>query len=364
MKERQYVAVLCGGRSPEHEISLCSAWNLVNAVDRDRFRVLLIGIDKHGRWWLQDEEAFLAQQPFAGSMSLTQSSEPLAVVPGNAGSSLYNIEKGVYLDEIAVVFPMIHGPNCEDGSMQGLLRQLNLPFVGPGVLSSAICMDKDIAKRLMQQAGIPTSRFVSCTRAGRHSVSFEEISNELNLPLFVKPANMGSSVGVAKVDGESSFYQALDEAFRYDNKIVIEEFVDGREIECAVLGNEGPVSSVPGQYVHADEFFAYDTKYLKGQEVTMEIPAHDMDEEMMEAAKNLALRTYSCLQCEGLARVDIFLTADGRFLVNEVNTLPGFTNSSMYPGLMGSAGIPYTELVTRLIDLAIERHAGRANFSE
>lgn len=354
MEAKLRVAVLCGGKSPEHEISLCSAWNLVSYIDKSKFEVLLIGIDKSGRWSLLDIERFLAQEPFAGSIALPASDRPLAVIPGGGRNGFLDILKNHPLPPVDVFFPMIHGPNCEDGSMQGLIQQLGLPVVGPGVLSSAICMDKDVAKRLMQQAGIPTSDFITIYSGDRTSISYEAVVERLGSPVFIKPANMGSSVGVSKVTAASEFKRALESAFRFDRKVLVEQFIDGREIECAVLGNDDPVSSIPGQYLHGDAFFAYDTKYLKGREVKMAIPAPDLDDDTIERAKSLALESYKCLQCTGLSRVDIFLSPDGTLRVNEVNTLPGFTNSSMYPGLMESAGISYTDLITRLIELAIE----------
>ena len=361
MKDNFRVAVLCGGRSSEHEISLCSAWNLITAMDREKFEPVLIGIDKDGCWYLQEIEEFLKQEPFAGTITLPSKTSQIAMTPGAKRPHFYNLGNHKVLEEIDVIFPMLHGPNGEDGSMQGLLQHLQIPYVGAGVLSSSICMDKDIAKRLMQHAKIPTSDFLAFWQWQIKEIQFDDVVTRLGLPIFVKPANLGSSVGISKVGSATEFLPALEKAFQFDPKIVIEQFVAGREIECAVLGNEHPISSVPGQYVHEDEFFAYDTKYLKGHEVKMEIPALDLSNDKIEEARALAVKTYQCLQCEGLSRVDIFLTDNGDLLVNEVNTLPGFTNNSMYPGLMANTGIPYTELITRLIELAIDRFGRDSN---
>lgn len=345
--------VLAGGRSAEHSISLVSAWNLCNKLKGTAISVDLITIDKQGNWYHQEIDRFLDQTATADAIHFGDASRPIMLRPGNDAEKLYDINAQQYLHAHDVVFPLLHGPNGEDGSMQGLLRHLQLPFIGPEVLGSALCMDKQVAKQLMQQAGIPTSAFV--TLLDPQQMTYDEVKDKVGLPMFVKPANMGSSVGINKVHNDEEFLAAVKEAFLYDSKIIIEEFVDGIEVECAVLGNDDLVVSVPGTYVHSDEFFDFDTKYLKGDEVKMQIPAKLLTEAEQQFVMELSLRAYKTLACEGLARVDTFFTKDRRFLVNEINTLPGFTQHSMYPVLMEQTGIPYDELVYRLCQLAIER---------
>jgi D-alanine-D-alanine ligase len=279
----------------------------------------------------------------------------LALVPGQDNRSIIDFKTESSSPAIDVIFPVLHGPYGEDGSVQGLLKLANIPYVGPGVLGSAIGMDKDVQKRLLHAAGIPVGRFVAVTRSERKHLSFDKVSKELGMPLFVKPANLGSSVGISKVHNEQEFEPAIEKAFEFDRKIVIEEFVECREIEVAVLGNDDPIASIPGEILPKHEFYSYEAKYLDENGAGLEIPAKLTDEQT-EHIRKLAVETFKTLCCEGMSRVDFFLTKDGRFLVNEINTIPGFTNISMYPKLWEATGIPYSELLDRLIQLAIERH--------
>jgi D-alanine-D-alanine ligase len=253
---------------------------------------------------------------------------------------------------IDVVFPVLHGPFGEDGTVQGLLKLANLPFVGAGVLGSAVGMDKDVMKRLLRDAEIPVGKFLVFQRGD--TLSYGKIKKQLGLPLFVKPANLGSSVGISKVSKKREFRAAIDEAFRYDNKVIIEEYIDGREIECSVLGNDEPAASLPGEIVVRHDFYSYDAKYIDDQGARLEIPAK-LSRSVIRKIRKIAVRAYKALCCEGMARVDFFVQANGRVLVNEINTSPGFTKISMYPKMWEASGLSYPRLIDRLIRLALER---------
>lgn len=349
------VAVLFGGKSAEHEISLISAMNIIGAMDRSRYEPVLIGVDKRGKWFLQQETAFLAKEPDPRTIALTDFAHPLAVVPGEEARNLFDLATNEWLEPIQAVFAILHGPLGEDGAIQGLLRHLHLPFVGPGVMASAIGMDKEMMKRILRDAGVPNARFRVYRREERSSIQYDEVVAELGLPLFVKPANLGSSVGISKVKSREDFDKAIELAFNYDLKLLIEEFVKGRELECAVLGNENPRCSVPGEVIPVAEFYSYEAKYLDEKGAILELPAKNLDEATLARLKEAAIRTYSLLNCEGLTRVDFFLKESGEIYVNEVNTLPGFTRISMYPKLWELSGIPYSQLVDELVQLAIAR---------
>lgn len=344
--------VLCGGKSAEHEISLLSTWYLLHTLQDANFNLQLICIDKLGNWYEQNISEFLNQEANPKTITIQDKSQPLLIKPGNGENKIYNIKTQRFLPDFDVIFPLLHGPNGEDGSIQGVLKHIQKPFIGSGVLGSAICMDKDIAKQLFKQNNIPTSRF-KVVRKG-NEINFKSIIDSLGLPLFVKPANLGSSVGIQKTNDESELINAIKNAFKYDEKVIIEEFIDGQEVECAILGNQDLIASVPGTYIHSDEFFDYDTKYLKTEEVVIQIPASILSKKQQKEVMDLAKKSYLCLQCTGFARVDTFVTKDGRYLVNEINTIPGFTKNSMYTKLMESYGITYANLVKQMCELAIE----------
>jgi D-alanine-D-alanine ligase len=257
------------------------------------------------------------------------------------------------LPVLDVVFPILHGPFGEDGTVQGLLKLANIPFVGAGVLGSAVGMDKDVMKRLLRDAGIPIGKYI-CVYSEDTIPSFGEVKEQLGIPCFIKPANLGSSVGISKVNSETEYLNALNLAFSFDNKVLIEEFIKAREIECAVLGNRNPKASLPGEVIAQHDFYSYEAKYLDEKGAIIEIPAK-ISEEMTLAVQSMAIKTFKVLCCEGLGRVDIFLTDDNRLLVNEINTLPGFTKISMYPKMWEKTGVTYSELIDKLIELAITR---------
>jgi D-alanine-D-alanine ligase len=340
------VGVLFGGKSAEHEISLLSARNIYEALDREKYNPILIGIDKQGRWHLNDETHWL---PDSGDPRLIRASEagsPVALLPSCGGVLTGQIR-------LDVVFPILHGPLGEDGTIQGLLKLAGIPFVGAGVLGSAAGMDKDLMKRLLRDAGVPIGDFI-CLRSHEEIPRFEEVTARLGLPFFAKPANMGSSVGVHKIHTQEEYLPGIADAFKYDSKIVIEEFIPGRELECAVLGNEEPQASVPGEIKSAHEFYSYEAKYIDENGAVTEIPAR-IPGETAERVRELAVKTFKVLECEGLGRVDFFLKDSGEVIVNEINTMPGFTRISMYPKLWEASGVSCTELIDRLIVLALER---------
>ncbi|OGZ96691.1 MAG: D-alanine--D-alanine ligase A [Candidatus Sungbacteria bacterium RIFCSPHIGHO2_01_FULL_50_25] len=342
------VGILFGGKSAEHEVSLRSAKNVYEALDKEKYKPVLIGIDKKGKWLLEDGSRFLLERGNAGQ---EERGESVALVPQSEGR-VTNFERPGSSETIDVVFPVLHGTFGEDGTVQGLLKLANIPFVGAGVLGSAVGMDKDVAKRLLRDAGIPIARFKTFREGD--TVEFQEIVRALGVPLFVKPANLGSSVGVHKAHDEKEFRAAVKDAFRYDRKILVEEFIKGREIECSVLGNEDPIASLAGEVIPTHEFYSYEAKYLDENGAALEIPAK-LPSEIMKRVQNTAVRAFRALECEGMARVDFFLKENGDLFVNEINTIPGFTSISMYPKLWEATGISYSELVDRLILLAIER---------
>lgn len=311
------VAVLYGGRSGEHEISIRSAESIMEGLDPAKYEIKRIFITKEGRW------------------------QPGPIVPepgGNPG--------------IDVVFPVLHGTFGEDGTVQGLCELAGLPYVGTGVLASSACMDKDIQKRLMRERGIPVVDFLT---VGRDNFKVEEISRRLPFPMFVKPANLGSSVGISKAKDRAELEAALKLAAEFDRKIVVERGVNGREFECAVLGNEKPEASIPCEVIPSREFYDYEDKYILNTSKTL-LPA-PLTPEQMETVRKQAVEAYIAMGCEGLSRVDFLMDGTtGEFFVNEINTMPGFTSISMYPKMWQASGLEFSPLLDRLIELALERH--------
>jgi len=356
------VGIVFGGKSAEHEVSLQSAKNIVEAIDKSRFEVVLLGIDKQGGWHINDESHYLLNAHDPAHIALAPSASTLAHVPGKPVQQFIDADSGQPLANIDVIFPIVHGTLGEDGSLQGLLRMANVPFVGSDVLGSAACMDKDVTKRLLRDAGLAIAPFITLTRANRHSLTFADVEARLGLPLFVKPANQGSSVGVSKVTSEAQYQQAVALAFEFDHKVVVEQGIKGREIECAVLGNDYPQASTCGEIVLNSEFYAYDTKYIDDVGAQVVVPAA-IDAAVNDNIRHIAIQAYQTLGCSGMARVDVFLTDSNEVVINEINTLPGFTNISMYPKLWQASGLGYTDLITRLIELALERHQANASLT-
>lgn len=346
MNTQPVVALFFGGQSPEHEVSIRSARNIANALNRQKYALMLIGIDKQGRWFWINETSF-----FAENLQIS-SGQQLALIPG-VKECIILLDKHTPL-HIDVVFPIIHGPNGEDGTLQGVLRQLGLPFVGPDVMASAAAMDKDICKSLLRESGQLVAESLTFMKHEATAINYAAVKNRLGTPVFIKPANMGSSVGVSRADSKEEFEIAIQEAFRYDHKILIEEEIIGREVECAVMGNEAVEASGIGEVVKNEVFYDYESKYLSDTGADVVIPAQ-IDEKTTEKLRYVARQAYKTLCCEGLTRIDMFLTEDGRIYVNELNTLPGFTSISMYPKLWEAVGLGYTELIDQLIELALDK---------
>jgi D-alanine-D-alanine ligase len=348
------VGILCGGKSAEHEVSLLSARNIVDAIDKGKYDVVLIGIDKKGHWYRSDVSDFLSHADDPKLIELKTSDDEVAVVPGRKREPAVSLSDVRPVGPVDVIFPALHGPFGEDGTVQGLLRLLDVPFVGASVLGSAAAMDKDVTKRLLRDARIPIAKFLAFDRSFVGKIDFHDVRRQLGKPVFVKPANLGSSVGINTADDGGQFERAIEQAFEYDNKILVEECIRGREIECSVLGNDSPIASVPGEIIPRHEFYSYEAKYIDEEGAVLEIPAK-LEDHTIHKVQDLAIRTFKALCCEGMARVDFFLTDNAQVVVNELNTIPGFTKISMYPKLWEASGIPYTELIDRLIQLALER---------
>ncbi|OGI57023.1 D-alanine--D-alanine ligase A [Candidatus Nomurabacteria bacterium RIFCSPHIGHO2_02_FULL_37_13] len=351
-KKKLKIAVLFGGKSAEHEVSLRSAENVINALNKNKYEVILIGINKAGQWILGDKGGKLLDKTNPKLYKLnTVNSDSVALVPQGSGaiSNLSNVNSKNYID---VIFPVLHGPFGEDGTVQGMFKLANIPFVGASVLGSAVGMNKDTMKRLLRDADIPICKFITLKHGEK--ISFKKAKKKLGIPFFIKPANMGSSVGINKVKNKKDFDKAIEEAFKFDTKILIEEFINGREIECSVLGNENPIASVPGEVIVNDEFYSYNTKYIDENGATLEIPAN-LSQKTIKKIQQLSVKTFKVLNCEGFGRVDGFLTKNGKFYISEINTIPGFTSISMYPKLWEANGLPLPKLLDKLISLAIER---------
>jgi D-alanine-D-alanine ligase len=322
-----------GGRSSEHEISLASARSVLEALDPERYETVTVEIGRDGRWELGTGSD--------GSVAETLP-VPTAKVPATLG-------------EVDVVFPVLHGPFGEDGTVQGLLELAGVPYVGAGVLGSALAMDKDVFKAVMRDRGIPVTRNITLRQG-------QTPENPFGYPVFVKPARLGSSVGITKVASEEELAPAVELAFRHDEKVLVEEFVSGVEVECGVLGNEEPLASLPGEIVSHGftgvDWYDFSAKYDEGG-MDLVVPPR-LPQETIERVQELAVRSFVAGECEGMARVDFFVREDGEVLLNELNTIPGFTATSVYAKLFEDSGIPYPELVDRLVKLALERHERRS----
>jgi D-alanine-D-alanine ligase len=338
VSKRVRVAVIAGGRSSEHEISVESARSVIGALDPDRYDVKTIEIHRDGRWELGPGDARELGRPVA---------ETLPVPTGDPRSRRL-------LGQVDVVLPILHGPFGEDGTVQGLLELAGVPYVGAGVTASALCMDKDLFKAVCRDKGIPVTRSVTVRNGDRPD-------NPFGYPVFVKPARLGSSVGISKVGEEGELQEAVDLARRHDEKVLIEEFVSGVEVEVGVLGNKEPIASLPGEIVahgfSGVDWYDYSAKYDQGG-MDLVIPPR-IPEDKSELVQQLAVEAFIATDCEGMARADCFVRDDGKVLVNELNTIPGFTATSVYARLFEASGIPYPELLDRLVELALERHERR-----
>lgn len=351
---RLRIAVLFGGRSAEHNVSVLSATNVMQALDPARYDAVPVFVTRAGQWLLSSFEDGVLAKPSSGTR--------ICLMPGGRGRTMAIPDDGAprELPEIDILFPVLHGLHGEDGAVQGLAEVAMVPLAGCGILGSAVALDKDVAKRLLKEAGLPVARSVTIREDARPSLA--ALESKLGLPLFIKPARQGSSVGVAKVHASQEFGAALAEGFRHDSKLLAEEFIRGREVECAVLENAqgGLFVSRPGEIVPAQShgFYSYDAKYIDENGAALNVPA-DLPEAIEGEMRAMAARAFRALGCDGMARVDFFLTADRRILVNEVNTIPGFTDISMYSKAMAASGVGYSELIDRLVAHGLAR-AGEA----
>lgn len=353
MNKKIHIAVLCGGQSAEHEVSIQSAKNVVQALDPARYEILVIHITHQGEWRLLESPEIILKN--ADMQPL-----PDHVKGQRLGLNFGHDKPFIRLDEntnreiaIDVVFPILHGVHGEDGTLQGMLELINIPYVGAGTLGSAVSMDKEVTKQLLRFAGIAVSDWIVLEREEQPKINFAEAVEKLGLPIFVKPSNTGSSVGVVKVKNAEDFNQALDTAWQYDHKIILEQFIPGREIECAVLGNGNPEASLLGEIIPTGdhEFYSYEAKYLDPNGAILKVPV-ELPIAIQEKIQTIAKKAFKVLGCTGMARVDFFLTPDNQIYVNEANTIPGFTQISMYPKLWQVSGLSYSALIDRLVELA------------
>jgi D-alanine-D-alanine ligase len=358
--EKRTVVLLFGGRSGEHEVSLNSARSIYKFIDRQRYNIETVGINKEGQWFWGVLPETLIEEGFPVPIQKPQVT--LLIDPTDPrfvaidGKELSN--KGRF----DIIFPVLHGPYGEDGTLQGLLEMANVAYVGSGVLGSSLGMDKDRMKAVFQEKELPLARYLTLLRSElieAQEICLNNIEDTIGYPCFVKPANLGSSVGISKAHNREELMKALTIAAAFDRKIVVEENIDGREIEVAVLGNDNPEASLPGEILPAEEFYTYEAKYSDiGSELLIPAP---LDESVISEIRTLAKEAFKAVEASGLSRVDFFVTANNQIILNEINTLPGFTEISMYPKLWGATGISYSELIDRLITLGFERFEDKQN---
>lgn len=361
-KKKLRVGLLFGGQSGEHEVSIVSAASIAQALDKEKYEVVPIGITKEGAWITSvDGLKCLLEKKLPDT-------QKRAIIPGGGTMGLLAISdasggQNLPSGGLDVVIPILHGPLGEDGTVQGLLELMDIPYVGSGVLGSAVGMDKIAMKQIFRASGFAVARDVTILegewRANAHTL-LKKIEETLGSPVFVKPANMGSSVGISKCSTKKEIQQGTEEAFRFDRRVIVEEAIVGREIECAVLGNDSTEASVPGEVRSSNNFYDYNAKYVDGKSETI-IPASVTDAERT-SIQDISIKAFRALDCAGMARVDSFLCGDGSVVLNEVNTIPGFTNISMFPKLWEASGLPYPQLIERLINLAFERYEQRKRY--
>jgi D-alanine-D-alanine ligase len=353
MSKKLNAAVLFGGKSGEHEVSLMSATNVIKAMDKERYNIHMIGITKQGKWMIYKGEVDkIADGSWEQEASEMERDETINLM-------FSNLFKGECEGRIDVAFPVLHGPNGEDGTVQGLLEMLDIPYVGCGVMASALGMDKGLSKQLFKDAGLTVGEYTVALKAEIEkdmASVINLIENKFTYPVFIKPVNMGSSVGITKAHNREELSQGLTEACKYDRKVMVEENINCREFECSVLGNNDPVASGIGEVIPSHEFYDYKAKYFDDGKSVLVIPA-GLPESKTQEMREAAVKAYKALDCCGMARVDFFMDKEtGRIYINEINTIPGFTKISMYPKLWDTAGVSYSKLIDKLIDLAIERH--------
>lgn len=353
MNKKLNVAVVFGGKSGEHEVSLMSATNVIKAMDKEKYNIYMIGITKQGKWMAYNGEV---DKIIDGSWEKEAAAAGREATIDLLFSGLFS---GNSESRIEAVFPVLHGPNGEDGTIQGLFEMLDIPYVGCGVMASALGMDKGVSKQLFKDAGLTVGDYIVVLKAEIEK-DIDSVAgtaeDRFTYPLFIKPVNMGSSVGITKAHNREELVKGLKEACRYDRKVIIEENINGRELECAVLGNNAPEASGVGEIIPSHEFYDYEAKYFDDGKSVLIIPA-ELPENKIREIREAAVKAYKALDCAGLSRVDFFMEKDTeKIYINEINTIPGFTKISMYPKLWDTAGVSYSKLIDRLIELAIERH--------
>ncbi len=356
MKRMIRIGVIFGGQSAEHEVSLISAQSVIKYLDPNRYEVVPIQISRNGTWAIpKDTVRALENKPVADGGTLA----PVLSGESSAFAVFPSMDRApAQLATLDVIFPLVHGPMGEDGTVQGLLELIDVPYVGAGVMASAVGMDKIISKRIFREAGLPVVTYIEVKRGDwirKPEQILNAIEADIGFPCFVKPSCMGSSVGISKVHQPEELKRAVEHALTYDRKVIVERGIDAREIECSVLGNENPIASIPGEIVPVNEFYDYEAKYLtEGSRLIIPAP---LPPDVIEEVQDLAVRAFVAIDCAGMARVDFLLDRhDGTLFVSELNTIPGFTPISMYPKLWEASGIPYPDLLDRLVDLAHERH--------
>jgi D-alanine-D-alanine ligase len=344
MQTKTKVTILYGGRSVEHEISVRSAANVVKYIDKSQFDISIIGIDKTGNWYWMNEVS-----------SDFEKGKEIALVLKAESPAFLKLDDGTKFTT-DIVLPVLHGTDGEDGSVQGLLKTCNIPMAGTGVTGSAIAMDKILTKQMLKMAGVPVADYLTFSSQEKNDISFDEVKLKLGLPFMVKAAALGSSVGVSKVKSEEDFIPALEDSFKYGDQVLIEAYIKGRELECAILGNKDAIASEPGEIVMLKnyDFYDYQAKYQDENAIEMAIPAA-IDPDKAEEIKRLSLVAYQVCRCEDFSRIDVFLAENGNIIINEINTIPGFTSASMFPGLWAHKGISYTGLLTKIIEIAMAR---------
>lgn len=345
------ILLVYGGQSTEHEVSRCSARFLLSALEESSHKVFPVSIAKNGVWRLESP----SRKDTGSPLPVSETQEGVALTLREDGKSvLIDMETREAKVEPDVIFPALHGLFGEDGSLQGVAKMMGLPCVGAGILGSSVGMDKDVMKRLLREAGLPIGGFAALRRGSKEVPSYADISKHLGDVVYIKPANFGSSVGVTRADNAESYEKGIEEAFRYEPKIIIEENISGRELECALLGNDDVRVTSPGEIIlNSVAFYSYDSKYTNDNDASLTIPA-DIPEKVSEEIRDLAVKAYKILECRGMARMDFFLKDEETVIINEINTLPGFTSISMYPKLWEQEGISAPELAERLVTLAIE----------
>ena len=349
MQKKIQVGIVYGGRSVEHDISIKSAINVIDQLDKNLFELTAIKIDKKGKW-------HIGKMP----TDTTTTENSTAIMLDSEEPILFDQDNTNY--KLDVIFPVLHGTDGEDGSIQGLLKTLNIPCVGSDVAGSAISMDKVISKRLLEADNIPVCKYRAFSNYNKDKISFEDLKNYLGLPFIAKPANLGSSIGISKIRTEADLENAIDEVFSFDKKALFEVFVEGREFECAILGNHEVSATAPGEIIVHDnyEFYDYEAKYQDQEATKLNIPAC-LEDKLKEKLKKASIDAYKALECKDFARVDLFLSKENKIYVNEINTIPGFTNISMFPALWKYEGIEYSDLLTKIIHLCLERSLNKVN---